>query len=214
MRFLLLNTLLISIFVSCASGTVNYSKPSSDYDIENEKVVDMSFNKTWDHFIERLSSSVYTIEHMNKESGFINISLSSNAPSEFLDCGIYNVKFENIKTKQDITFNGADTGQRFTSYTDGNVHPMVRNTKLSSKVNVYFKKISPKKTSVKVNAKYVLNVTGQEGYMNNNYQWIYQPFTYSVIFSSGEVGTPDRGGDTPSCVTNGDLESFILKMLQ
>lgn len=211
MKLFLLNIFFLFVFTSCATGSFKYSKPTTVAHQKRNKVVNLNFNKTWNHFIEKLSSSIYSVDHINKESGFININFSSNNPRDFLDCGVFNIKYQNARVKQDITFNGADTSLRYNVYNNGNSHPLTRNTKLIGKINVYFKKISSNKTSIKVNVKYNLNVYGQTGHMNNAYQWVYFPYSYNVNFASGEEGLPDDKRDI-RCVAKGNLEALILDM--
>jgi hypothetical protein len=90
---------------------------------------------------------------------------------------------------------------------------MTRNTKLNGKANIYFKKLSKKKIQLRVNIKYILTVSGTQGYMTTNYRWTSSPYSYSVNFSTGEVGLSDRGGETPSCISKGTLENLFLDMI-
>ncbi len=205
---------LVFILTSCASGSFNYEKPKKEEPLqETTKNVDISYSTAWNKLIEAISATIYSIDHINKDSGFISLNFSASSPQQYVDCGIYQIKFENFRGKQNAIFNGAESNKFYNTLEKGRLVPMRRDTFLSAKINLYLKKLSPNKTQLKVNARYILAINGQQGYMNDNYTWSYTPYSYEVIFSTGEFGMPGGDRTMPACISNGFLEKSFLDML-
>lgn len=211
MKVIIYLVTLLTIF-ACASGKINYTPPiQPEKKLITTKTVDLTYNKTWDKLIESLSESVYTIEHMNKDSGFINIAFTHTNPKDVLDCGTFYGFFKNARVDDKYSFNGARPYMRYNVFNNNALTPMERKAKLSGKINLYIKKISSKKTQLKVSIKYNLAVRTIVQYMQG-YNWASRLDSYDVLFSSNQEGIPSDHRDL-RCYNNGKLEEYFLNLI-
>jgi len=198
----------------CASGTFNYTPPKTEQlKIENQKIVEKSFSKVWDQAMEQISQTAFSIDHINKESGFISINFSEINPEKYLDCGTYDIEFSNLRGEQKINFQGAESNKSYNVMDGNQVVQIVRNTKLSGKINLYIKESEKNKSLVRVNVKYILTVFGANSQMGNDYRWYPRDFSYSLDLSTGEAGRASEGQRKTQCIANGSLEKQILTLV-
>jgi len=54
--------------------------------IKNEIVVSKPYTQVWDIMVKEISKSFYVINNIDKESRIINLSFSTNSPTEYVDC--------------------------------------------------------------------------------------------------------------------------------
>jgi hypothetical protein len=100
---------MIAIFITgCATQGVSTYKytDNAPIQINNELVVSKPQSQVWDILVKELSKSFYVINNIDKESRIINVSFSSNAPSEYVDCG----KTHRTYTQGDKTGNKGGRG--------------------------------------------------------------------------------------------------------
>src|SRR3972149_9234565 len=55
--------------------------------VKNEIVVSKPYTQVWDIMVKEIAKSFYVINNIDKESRIINLSFSTNSPSEYVDCG-------------------------------------------------------------------------------------------------------------------------------
>lgn len=210
MRFLF----IVFLATSCASGKIDYIKPEPMSDISNKKIINKSFNKTWSKLVEKISETAYTINNMNKESGFINIKYSIDTPTTYVDCGRFKGFYKNAKIDDKYEFFGAQSYMDYYVFSKPNdTFRYERSTKLEGITNLYFKRVSKTKTELKVNNKYFLKVFTNIYYMDNNYRWRTRPSNYKVEFSTMNSGQAPSNASALTCSPNGRLEQFFLDMI-
>lgn len=207
-------SLILLLLASCASGKTKYSPPKiGDYDVITTKIVKKSYDRAWTGIVEEITTKSYSVDNIDKNSGYISITFSTTSPQQYLDCGLYNVKFKNLRGSQDLTFNGADSSQRYTAYDRGNMMPITRVAALNGKISLFLKKENNKSSKLQVSAKYHLQIRGTTGYINDSYTWSHRPYAYIVDLVSGERGFSTTMNRRPVCISNGKLEKEILDLL-
>jgi len=201
----LLGVAAVGLLMSgCATSSLDYRPPSNN-PVSNTKQVGVSFDQAWDSLVRQLSSDFFVINNIDKNSRLINLSFTSNKPSEFVDCGISSRTFENARGKQTVVYSTADSAV-FALVNDKSIAFNVnRKTKLDGRVNIYVAP-SGSGTSIAVNTKYVVNVDttaiGFDGSPGGGANNVFD-FSTKQGFSSAEV----------SCYAKGTLENRILQMV-
>ena len=193
------------ILISCASSDIKYTPPiKPDKKLLNITNIHQDYEKSWSNLVEKLSETTYSLDHINKNSGFININFDIDEAQKFVDCGRYQGYFKNMSGSQEINFNGAAK----TSHYGG----VTRGTSLTGKVNLYLKRVSSSESQLKVNILYNFIVRGTQEAINANFQRKKEPFSYSVSFSTHSIGEERRGNITVKCVSTGELEKYFLNL--
>lgn len=149
-------TTMVLVLMGCATSTQNYTPPSAPT-IQNSKQVAQSFEITWDKLVKQLSSDFFVINNIDKNSRLINLSFTSQKPSEFVDCGRSLRTFKNARGEQTYDYVTADPAAFTTTNKEGLAFNIRRTPKLEGRTNIY---VAPEGsgTIVTVNTKYVVNV--------------------------------------------------------
>ncbi|MBZ0192340.1 MAG: hypothetical protein K8F34_11705 [Candidatus Kuenenia stuttgartiensis] len=158
--------LIILIGLSgCATAKFNYAPPRIDT-IQNQIEINADFDVVWDRLVKNLSSDFFVINNIDKNSRLINVSFSTNTPSDYVDCGTSTREFSNARGKNKYIYNPADSS-RFTTTNAGQLFNCIRTTRMNGRANIY---ISPTDTGtiVSVNAKYVIDVNVKSYDVYNN----------------------------------------------
>ena len=189
----------------CATSTMNYAPPT-EARIINTKFVNKPFDIVWDGLVKELSSDFFVINNIDKNSRLINISFTSQRPSEFVDCGTTSRTFKNARGDQSYAYKTAD-GANFTAANDqGHVFNVRRTSRLEGRTNIY---VAPENagTNITVNTKYVVSVamvvTAIDGRPAGTENFIFDPSTKQT-FSNGSV----------TCAAVGAIEDRILRAAQ
>ena len=177
--------------------------------------------------MKELSKSFYVINNIDKESRIINISFSSNSPSEYVDCG----KTHRTYTQGDKTetydydvagpaaFKVATVRQEHPAF--ANYVSIRREPVLDGRSNVY---VAPDekdnaKTIVTVNTRYILTIKvkgeafAQHANGNVFSRGRLPEETMTVTFNTNKSGQSDIGdGSKMTCFAKGKLEKDILDM--
>ena len=144
---------------ACASQTVVTSDPGR-HTVETEKSVNKGFDEAWMELVSGLSKSFFVINNIEKASGIINVSFSSDEPSEFIDCGTAHGTISGAP----FTYSIASPGKNPSVYQQGIytfAGSSLRDTDVQGRVNIFMQKVSEDTTTVTVNAKYVFNLDAQ-----------------------------------------------------
>ncbi len=108
--------------MGCASGSLKYDPPIKiEKPINNKKVVNLDCDKAWSKLVEKLSETSYSTDHLDKDSGFINLNFSVDNLEKYVDCGRFLGHFKNIKIDQKIDFNRASKYAEYYQEENGNV---------------------------------------------------------------------------------------------
>lgn len=202
--------LFIFFLNACATSSAAY-KPSSEYHVETERVVNAPFDVVWDKYVAELSKSFFVINNISKESKIINVSFSANKPSEFIDCGSATRQSYHPATgEQTFNYQSADSSSFNVGQEGTNVlWTYNRNARLEGRANIY---IAPEQhgTLLRVNAKYVWSVT-VHGYSNTG--GLAPANTNTLDFSSTTVANLSIPEGVLTCRSKGILEKNLLNLI-
>lgn len=192
----------------CAGSKMDYTPPMPR-EVATERILEMPFEKAWDAYVAELSKTFFVINNISKESRIINVSFSSDKPSDFVDCG-YTVRTSTHPATGQETFSyyTADSSTYNAGQPGTNIlWHMRRTTSLSGRANIYMAPRDKSSTLLRVNAKYVLTI---EIRGESNVGGMYFD-DMSVTFTSTQPGT-DQSGEM-RCVSKGVLEEKLLHLL-
>lgn len=201
-------SLIIAVAIAaagCATSTTNYTPPSEPK-VTNTKFVNKPFDVVWDALVKELSGDFFVINNIDKNSRLINISFTSQRPSEFVDCGVTARTFTNARGDQNYTYKTADSSSFVSTNNQGHAFTVRRNARLEGRTNIY---VAPENngTNITVNTKYVISVTTSatavDGRPAGTENFIFDPST-KQSFSNGNV----------TCVAIGTIEERILRAAQ
>lgn len=189
----------------CATSTMNYAPPV-DHKVQNSKFVARPFDAVWDSLVKELSRDFFIINNIDRNSRLINISFSSQRPSDFVDCGNSHRTFKNVRGEQNYIYKTSDSVNFVSTDNQGRAFIFRRNSRLEGRTNVY---VAPERegTNITVNTKYVVSVTISattvDGRPAGTRSFIFDPTT-THPFTNGEV----------RCVALGLIEERILRAAQ
>jgi hypothetical protein len=221
---------IIIVISGCATPGINsrnYTKhdPKS---VTNEIQVDQPYSQVWDKLVRELSKSFYVINNIDKESRIINISFSSQTPSDFVDCGEAHRTYKHGKEVENYDYNVVDSstykwagGAQASFSFFANIR---RTASLEGRSNIYLAPLEndKSKTAVAVNTRYMLTieVTGDTyaQHVNGNI-FSRGPIphvpTTVISFNTNKPIEHDFGeGVILTCFSNGKLEQDVLQILQ
>lgn len=188
--------------VGCATSTNDYSPPKVSK-IENSKFVKKPFDGVWDGLVKELSSDFFVINNIDKNSRLINISFSSQRPSDFVDCGTTTRTFTNARGENKYVYKTADGSEFTAANKQGHVFNVRRATRLEGRSNIY---VAPENdgTNVTVNTKYVVTVTMSGSTLDGR---MVPTETFTFDPSTKQPYTTDQ----VTCVATGNIEERILR---
>ncbi|MGH2359949.1 MAG: hypothetical protein ACRDGM_05335 [bacterium] len=128
----------------CATGT--YTPPQAAVQPpQYERVVNRSFDDTWSSLIDYTSQAFFGIDRFEKASGLMTLSFGSPEPERFIDCG--HMKAQAAAQSIDMPY-ARYVNERF-------------GATLNGKMNIVVRSLDPKRTLVRVNARYIFIVPPQ-----------------------------------------------------
>ncbi len=224
-------TLMVGIVsAGCATPGINTFKTvkHNPNPITNEIVVNQPYGQVWDKLVRELSKSFYVINNIDKESRIINISFSSQSPSDFVDCGETHRTYTHNNKKENFNYKIADSStykyatgaaDAFSYYVN-----VRRSTSLEGRSNVYLAPLEGDltKTKVAVNTRYILtiNATGERyaAHINGNiFNHGALPYSPPILISFNTLKPTEHDfGDNikATCFATGKLEQEVLQTLQ
>jgi hypothetical protein len=217
------------LFAGCAatgvgSGSTSSYEPPKKREFQNSIVINESSEVVWNRLVEKLSTSFFSINNIEKASRLINVSISSSSPEQYIDCGTTYRSNSFAGQTNNYSYLTAGSAQ----YTYSAKHPqnamltvnstINRDVALDGRVNIY---LAPEGsgTKVSVNAIYNLDVE------LSGVQTVYNAFGGAVAsqnlnnplngWANFTTSTPDTSTINKEgvvCVSMGVLEEQILKM--
>ncbi|WAW08960.1 hypothetical protein NB640_06580 [Oxalobacter vibrioformis] len=183
----------VIVLSGCATTTESY-EPPKEYPVESVRIFNASFDTVWKRLVKNLSKDFFVINNIEKSSHIINVSFSSDRPSDYVDCGTYTITttgFDPFTYKAESSSTYDDWGGT-----------AVQRTRLEGRVNIY---VAPEKnkTEVTVSVKYVLPIDISVTHRNKLFK---ETQTYS--FSSKQK----YSGNDAICYSKGVIERSILDM--
>lgn len=189
------------ILGGCATSNAIYAPPE-EKKVENSTVVNGDFDTVWDQLVKKLSADFFVINNIEKASRLINLSFSTNTPSDFIDCGESTRTLKNLRGEDKVFYKSADSVQFNTTNNMGALVKVNRTTRLEGRTNIYVAPDSSK-TNISVNTKYVLTVTMQA-------IDIYDRPVGTEVKSYDFSTTQPMKQDQVMCVSNGKIEQKII----
>ena len=228
---LLIISFLIINILGCATHHTSslVYMPPNEVKYDNEAFVDRPFEVVWDELVEQLSKSFYVINNIEKASRIINVSFSTEAPEEYVDCGTSTREYGGKSNMSTYTYKVAETSyykaaSRAGAYSqfpvDGNMN---RETSLEGRANIF---VAPEGNGAKItiNCRYIFKVTSSGSYETRNVfgqvfeRGVIPPNTSEVVFNTNQEKKSNWG--TPSepqfvtCHSTGKLEQEILNLVK
>lgn len=211
MKYLIIGALGLSL-TACAKHSTEYSAPEI-VTVETKRVSNKKFDKFWDEYVEKLAESFFVINNISKESRIINVSFSTNTPSDYIDCGKdHRTSFHPTTGEEVFDYNVTDDSI-YNMGVDGTnfLSSVTRITALEGRANLYIAPYHATKTQIKANAKYVFK-TNISGYLNTGHA--IPAKNVMVDFTSTQPGIANYPSATVTCASNGKLESRLLGLIQ
>ncbi len=226
-------TIIIGLAGCATQGTnaVNITQREPKQ-ISNEVQLNEPYTQVWDKLVKELSKSFYVINNIDKESRIINLSFSSQTPTDYIDCGETHRTFTQGDKTENFNYDIADStvfkialpiNQNRLSFS--NYAVIKRNTSLEGRANVYLAPLEndKSKTTVAVNSRFILtiDVSGDayaQAAMSGNVLSLgpLPPPKPSVIsFNTNKPIEHNFGeGVKSTCFSTGKLEQDVLQILQ
>ena len=204
---LLLTGCMALVLTGCATS-LEYEQPK-DYDITNTATVQKPFNQTWKKLLTSLGSEFFVINNIEKDSGIINVSFSSDKPENYIDCGITTRTYSGIQGTEVFTYSTAGSG-KYTTYQYPHTIHVKRTSSLEGRMNILLTPQGSSATNVTVNSKYILSIK-QRGTLNNGHV-ITGDFTVDLTSKKPAVIEDEMGGWT--CKATGLLEKQVLDFVR
>jgi len=190
--------LLTASLVSCATVQNSSYTPPAAKNYANTIIFDKSKDEVWSALVDSASSSFFAIKNFEKDSGLMTLDFGGSA-EDYVDCGTW-------------TGNGL---------TDHNY--IMRNKRmgfkmpLSGVINLLVLQLDANKTSLRVNARYILDmnasgsqynfITGQNvGYSTSETFNFDSNGSDTIFISNASPGT----STSRTCQPNGEVESRIV----
>jgi|KBSMisStaDraftv2_1062788.scaffolds.fasta_scaffold351824_1 hypothetical protein len=193
-------------FVSGCATTTDYTPPGR-VAVTNSIKVERPFDAVWDQMVKELSGDFFVINNIDKNSRIINISFTSNKPSDYVDCGRTARTSSGLFTGGPTQYDTADSSSYYTNDAIGRAYTVRRTTRLEGRTNIY---VAPEgqSTNVVVNTKYVLGlntvVTAYDGRVTGQ-----NSKTIDFSTKAPALPTPNDAG----CSTKGVIEGKILSFV-
>jgi hypothetical protein len=195
--------------LSACAGKVDYTPPAPPSQFENSVVIDQPQLAVWQRIVKNLSRDFYVINNIDKDSGLINISYSSN-PEDIIDCGRIRSYVKNARGERTYDFPAAKAAQSYEvmdmQYGNGLLF-IDRRVAVEGRANVIVQPVDQNHTSVSVSAKYIVTKTFVARNTAPNSIPLSQ--TDTISFNSG--GSATFPGNLPStCRSTGKLEGDVI----
>jgi hypothetical protein len=193
-------------FVSGCATTTDYTPPGR-VAVTNSIKVERPFDAVWDQMVKELSGDFFVINNIDKNSRIINISFSSNHPSDYVDCGRTAHESNSLFNGGITQYNTADSATVRANDAIGRSYTFKRTTRLEGRTNIY---VAPEGdgTSVIVNTKYVLGINGVMTAYDGSQ--VGQK-SKTIDFSTKTPALPTDG--EAGCASKGVIEGKILSFV-
>lgn len=206
----------VLLFVSgcTASSSIDYTGVETDETVENQLTVNEDFEIVWDRLIKNLSSEFFVINNVEKASRIINVSFSSNTPSDLIDCGRTSRTYTSGSgATESYNYLSADSSRFKYSTEDGlYAYDVATQKSVEGRANIY---VAPtdQGTQIAVNVRYI---------WTTKFEFMPIHRVSGVVIGYPESRTDEYTFETANpldeyvdgfqltCRSNGTLESMVL----
>lgn len=180
----------------CRSLDVSYLPPASGPTLDYKRSIQADFDTTWSALIDHASTTFFTIENFEKDSGLLILTFGASDIPAYVDCGQWSYHY--YQQESAISATHVDFDGSYAQWLASEV-----GASLVAKMNIRVRKVSSNRTDVIVSARYVLaDSTGD--------RW---------VFSSGNSATIQPRNRTPgspptrTCQPTHKAERSIIEAL-
>jgi hypothetical protein len=207
----MLLTLGIAATLAGCAGKIGYVRPTANMPPgANQTVLNKPRDAVWNAVVPELGKRFFVINNLDKSSGLINISYSSD-PQRYIDCGRVTSYVKNARGERTYDFPAAQAYTQYEVMNNGNLMFIERRMALDGRVNLVFEEIGPNQTRVTANTRYVVNRSRNVQHAAGGVRALND----SVTFNSGGSATyPGEESQAATCVPTGELEREILSALR
>jgi hypothetical protein len=128
----------VMLLAGCATPQWSYAPPAPLAELQNVRVVNATYDRTWTALIDFVSDTFFTIEGFEKESGLLTLGFASGDASRFVDCGLL----------------------RYGEQAEPTPYGEVVQLGVRGRMNLFVERLAPEQTRVRVTARY--EVSGQD----------------------------------------------------
>lgn len=207
--------MLIALYGLCASACADKVNvdiaPPQTYDFQDSKIYNYSYDRVWDAVVKAVGSSYFVLENIEKDSGILSLSFSSQQPKNYIDCGHIREYGTIQMEKYELEYDGADSSVlRRVANPQGIPCTAHRALSLSGKSNILVSKISKNKTQVMIRTRYIAELL----YTVNIYGHLPEVIKNTIVFTGKEVGNVGGNKNNMQCRSKGILESSIFESIE
>ena len=186
--------LLLGFGAVMLSGCALTYQPPTEQPVDNTILVSKSFDEAWEDLLEFTSQTFFSIDNLERDSGFINLNFNPTPASEFADCGFASVPANPYNPAS--PFEGS-----YVEYVE-----LAAGAQLEGSMNILLQEVGPNQTEVSVNARYGL---------------ILPPMAtpngvapaMTVVFGTNDPGSASSiqtAGEQRTCQSTGEAEELVL----
>ena len=203
--------LVTAVLAGCA-GNLKYVRPTAYEKIEISKTIPKPRDTVWNSAVLQLGKQFFVIDHLDKASGFINLSYNGD-PGPFVDCGHITSYIKNAREARIYNFPGGSAHQNYEVIDGNNLFIIERKMSLKGSVKLIFEEVGPSSTKITANAYYMLRRQLRGRYEGED---IPQSSTDDISFTYGGGATFPSNMDERSieCVCTGRMERDILLLIE
>lgn len=210
-------------------NSLSYQEPTATATTTNETTLQKPYSEVWDSLVRELSKSFYVINNIDKESRIINLSFTSQQPTDYIDCGrstrVYTQGERTERWEYPVAGKAA-----YKVASDRQDHPAFayyaninRSTALDGRANIYIAPVpdNAKATNVSINARYALTIRMSGDVVAEHVSGAIHPRGQIhpeptvIAFNTNHTGRHDQAGGPPIiCNGTGKFEREIIDMLR
>jgi hypothetical protein len=196
----------------CLSGSLGYTPPPrATPPPPRTLTLGKALDAVWKDIVPALGSRFFVINNLDRASGLINVSYSGD-PETYIDCGQIDSWVENARGKRTYNFPAASSRVYELKGPYG-LYLAERKMNLEGRINLIMESLSPEKTQVTVNTRYVVTRQTRSHRVD-----LPSPnaTTDTIGFNAGQRAEfPKRGPTEPvACQATGKLETDVLDLFR
>ena len=188
-------TLTCLFAISCTTLVQqgSYTAPDLSEKGKYSETITKNFDDTWTAVIDFVSTSSFSIDNFEKDSGLITLSFGASNPGRYIDCGSFN-------SSGTLVFEG--------SYVDYIDVASRQGSSLTGKMNISIRSVSDENTNVRVNARYIW-IAGINSPTSNTFNFD-TGGSATILVSNPTIGTiPTR-----TCLPTYYAESSVIDFVK
>lgn len=211
LTFLLALVFIVAFGGGCAGKINTNITPPNDYDVQETKIYNKPYDIVWKSVVQSIGSSYFVLENIEKDSGILSLSFTTQTPEDLIDCGTIEESGTVQMQKYNLKYKGTDNNITRTVISDnGLIGTALRKFSVSGKSNILVKSIGTKSTQVTVKTRYIVELR-----YNIFIQGAVAPIqtNHSMHFTGKEVGTFNVQ-NSMMCRSKGTLERSIFEGIE